>query len=194
MSDRSCGSRGQAPCQHNFCLECLGKWTGKGNKACPTCRSKLPSTFMANPRINTALTIAIRIARQGNRPTKAEAGPVPPHLARNVPTPPDLSSPAWHCLWDFASCTASVLFGVRSTPGQRPLCTCIRCQRVAQSSSVVARGASLSTRVPACHQGCQPIIRLLFCWCFNLCKNMAALLPQTQHEDRVSARELGSGK
>ncbi len=65
----------QAPCQHNFCLECFGKWAAKGNKACPTCRAKLPPGFMANPRINTALTIAIRMARQGDRPTKAEVRP-----------------------------------------------------------------------------------------------------------------------
>lgn len=68
-----------APCQHNFCLDCFGKWTAKGNIACPTCRSKLPTAFMSNPRINTALTIAIRIARQGDRPTKAEVARVANH-------------------------------------------------------------------------------------------------------------------
>lgn len=68
-----------APCQHNFCLECFGKWIAKGNKACPTCRSKLPPAFMANPRINTALTIAIRMARQGDRPTKAEVARIANH-------------------------------------------------------------------------------------------------------------------
>ena len=58
----------QAPCQHNFCLACFGKWTSKGNKACPTCRKGLPTSFTANPRINTALAVAIRLARQGERP------------------------------------------------------------------------------------------------------------------------------
>ena len=53
----------QAPCQHNFCLACFGKWTAKGNKQCPTCRA-----FSTNPRINTALAVAIRMARLGERP------------------------------------------------------------------------------------------------------------------------------
>lgn len=58
----------QAPCQHNFCLACFGKWTAKGNKQCPTCRAAYPAAFANNPRINTALAVAIRMARLGERP------------------------------------------------------------------------------------------------------------------------------
>jgi E3 ubiquitin-protein ligase UHRF1 len=58
----------QAPCQHNFCLACFGKWTAKGNKQCPTCRAGYPASFSTNPRINTALAVAIRMARLGERP------------------------------------------------------------------------------------------------------------------------------
>lgn len=57
-----------APCQHNFCLACFGKWTAKGNKQCPTCRAAYPAAFANNPRINTALAVAIRMARLGERP------------------------------------------------------------------------------------------------------------------------------
>lgn len=55
----------QAPCQHNFCLACFKKWVAQGKKTCPTCRNSLPAKFAANPRINTALTTAIRMAKQG---------------------------------------------------------------------------------------------------------------------------------
>ncbi|KAA6428294.1 MAG: E3 ubiquitin- ligase ORTHRUS 2-like [Trebouxia sp. A1-2] len=55
-----------APCQHNFCLACFKKWVAQG-KTCPTCRNPFPAKFAANPRINTALTTAIRMAKQGVR-------------------------------------------------------------------------------------------------------------------------------
>ncbi|KAK9800861.1 hypothetical protein WJX73_001980 [Symbiochloris irregularis] len=54
-----------APCQHNFCLGCFNKWTGQGKKTCPTCRAALPAKFSSNPRINTALATAIRMAKLG---------------------------------------------------------------------------------------------------------------------------------
>lgn len=53
----------QAPCQHNFCLKCFQKWVGTGKKTCPTCRHSFPASFASNPRINTALTVAIRMAK-----------------------------------------------------------------------------------------------------------------------------------
>ena len=63
----------QAPCQHNFCLGCFKKWVAQGKKTCPTCRSGFPAKFAANPRINTALTTAIRMAKAGNaRPSSAK--------------------------------------------------------------------------------------------------------------------------
>ena len=38
-----------------------------GKKACPTCRAAFPPKFVANPRVNTALTFAIRMAKQGKQ-------------------------------------------------------------------------------------------------------------------------------
>ncbi|MEW5310725.1 MAG: hypothetical protein WDW38_002493 [Sanguina aurantia] len=52
-----------APCQHNFCLACFNKWHQQGKKTCPSCRAPFPAKFASNPRINTALTSAIRMAK-----------------------------------------------------------------------------------------------------------------------------------
>ncbi|CAL8460675.1 g205 [Coccomyxa elongata] len=57
-----------APCQHNFCLGCFNKWVAQGKKTCPTCRHAFPAKFAANPRINTLLASAIRMAKLGQRP------------------------------------------------------------------------------------------------------------------------------
>eukprot|EP00887_Chlorella_sp_A99_P001931 scaffold18.g1931.t1 len=55
-----------APCQHNFCLKCFQDLVGKGNKKeCPNCRQKFGAAFAQNPRINTALTVAIRAFKAG---------------------------------------------------------------------------------------------------------------------------------
>jgi len=61
-----------APCQHNFCLGCFNKWVYQNKKTCPTCRAPFPAKFAQNPRINTALTFAIRLAKN---PIKTDAGP-----------------------------------------------------------------------------------------------------------------------
>jgi E3 ubiquitin-protein ligase UHRF1 len=55
----------QGPCQHNYCLGCFKHLVARGNRACPTCRAPLPSKLCENPRINTLLTYAIRMAKQG---------------------------------------------------------------------------------------------------------------------------------
>lgn len=52
-----------APCQHNFCLACFKKWTYQSKTSCPTCRAPFSHKFAQNPRINTALAMAIRLAK-----------------------------------------------------------------------------------------------------------------------------------
>lgn len=56
-----------APCQHNFCLKCFQDLVNKAKKkACPSCRHEFGSKFAQNPRINTALTVAIRAFKAGD--------------------------------------------------------------------------------------------------------------------------------
>lgn len=51
------------PCGHNFCLKCFQKWIGQGKLTCAKCRSAIPSKMASQPRINSALVIAIRMAK-----------------------------------------------------------------------------------------------------------------------------------
>ncbi|MCL7050076.1 hypothetical protein MKW94_015306 [Papaver nudicaule] len=52
------------PCGHNFCLKCFQKWASReGKKKCATCSSPLPLGMIKNPRINSALVVAIRLAK-----------------------------------------------------------------------------------------------------------------------------------
>lgn len=63
-----------APCQHNFCLKCFNDMNMRSNKhTCPSCRQVFGRKFAENPRINTALTIAIRAIRAGK--SKASVAP-----------------------------------------------------------------------------------------------------------------------
>ncbi|CAN8321824.1 unnamed protein product [Cochlearia groenlandica] len=51
------------PCGHNFCLKCFQKWVAKRKPTCAKCRSPIPRKVAANPRINSSLVAAIRLAR-----------------------------------------------------------------------------------------------------------------------------------
>ena len=54
------------PCQHNMCLKCFNSLNARSSKhACPSCRSVFGRKIAENPRINTALTFAIRAIRTG---------------------------------------------------------------------------------------------------------------------------------
>jgi E3 ubiquitin-protein ligase UHRF1 len=54
------------PCQHNMCLKCFNDMNARSRKhACPSCRSVFGRKIAENPRINTALTFAIRAIRAG---------------------------------------------------------------------------------------------------------------------------------
>ncbi|KNA21574.1 hypothetical protein SOVF_041990 [Spinacia oleracea] len=56
------------PCGHNFCLKCFEKWVGQGKKTCAKCREKIPDLMAKQPRINSSLVFAIRMART-SKPT-----------------------------------------------------------------------------------------------------------------------------
>ncbi|XXG80984.1 hypothetical protein AAC387_Pa09g1722 [Persea americana] len=58
------------PCGHNFCLKCFQKWVGQGKRSCAKCRHPIPSKMASQPRINSALVVAIRMARTAKSVTK----------------------------------------------------------------------------------------------------------------------------
>ncbi|VFQ88430.1 unnamed protein product [Cuscuta campestris] len=51
------------PCGHNFCLKCFQKWIGQGKRTCAKCRRKFPPELVSQPRINSTLVAAIRMAK-----------------------------------------------------------------------------------------------------------------------------------
>ncbi|KAK7371808.1 hypothetical protein VNO80_05173 [Phaseolus coccineus] len=51
------------PCGHNFCLRCFEKWIGLGKRTCANCRAQIPSKMSSQPRINSQLAMAIRLAK-----------------------------------------------------------------------------------------------------------------------------------
>nr|GMD29228.1 E3 ubiquitin-protein ligase ORTHRUS 2-like isoform X2 [Ipomoea batatas] len=53
----------QTPCGHNFCLKCFQKWIGQGKRTCAKCRRKFPPEMVNQPRINSTLVAAIRMAK-----------------------------------------------------------------------------------------------------------------------------------
>ncbi|KAJ9549443.1 hypothetical protein OSB04_021986 [Centaurea solstitialis] len=62
------------PCGHNFCLKCFEKWIGQGKRTCAICRATIPPKMASQPRINSSLVIAIRMAKM----TKSNAASGPP--------------------------------------------------------------------------------------------------------------------
>ncbi|KAL8106487.1 E3 ubiquitin-protein ligase ORTHRUS 2-like [Apium graveolens] len=57
------------PCGHNFCLKCFQKWVGQGKRTCVNCRLPIPPKMASNPRINSSLVVAIRMAKMSNDDT-----------------------------------------------------------------------------------------------------------------------------
>ncbi|KAK8970437.1 E3 ubiquitin-protein ligase ORTHRUS 2 [Platanthera guangdongensis] len=51
------------PCGHNFCLKCFQKWLSQGKHTCAKCRAPIPPKMVSQPRINSALVVAIRMAK-----------------------------------------------------------------------------------------------------------------------------------
>ncbi|XP_057519006.1 E3 ubiquitin-protein ligase ORTHRUS 2-like [Amaranthus tricolor] len=59
------------PCGHNFCLRCFEKWVGQGKRTCAKCRKGIPEKMASQPRINSSLVFAIRMARTTKSTTVA---------------------------------------------------------------------------------------------------------------------------
>lgn len=76
----------QTPCGHNFCLKCFQRWVGQGKKTCGKCRASIPPKMASNPRINSALVMAIRMARSVGSNT---GGPPKVHSYRDNESRPD---------------------------------------------------------------------------------------------------------
>jgi len=53
-------------------LKCFEKWVGQGKKTCAKCRELIPSKMASQPRINSSLVFAIRMART-SKTTSVEA-------------------------------------------------------------------------------------------------------------------------
>ncbi|KAL0415529.1 UNVERIFIED_CONTAM: E3 ubiquitin-protein ligase ORTHRUS 2 [Sesamum latifolium] len=51
------------PCGHNFCLKCFEKWIKQGKHTCAKCRTSIPRKMAIQPRINSTLVAAIRMAK-----------------------------------------------------------------------------------------------------------------------------------
>lgn len=68
------------PCGHNFCLKCFEKWVGQGKRTCAICRTTIPPKMASQPRINSSLVIAIRMAKM----TKSNAASGPPKAYYSV--------------------------------------------------------------------------------------------------------------
>ncbi|KAG4952780.1 hypothetical protein AAZX31_14G003700 [Glycine max] len=74
------------PCGHNFCLRCFEKWIGQGKRTCANCRAQIPTKMASQPRINSQLAMAIRLAKAA----KSEGSSGPPkvyHFVRNQDRP-----------------------------------------------------------------------------------------------------------
>jgi E3 ubiquitin-protein ligase UHRF1 len=76
----------QTPCGHNFCLKCFQRWVGQGKKTCGKCRAAIPAKMASQPRINSALVMAIRMARMAG---KNSGGPPKVYTYRDNDSRPD---------------------------------------------------------------------------------------------------------
>ncbi|XP_008813443.2 E3 ubiquitin-protein ligase ORTHRUS 2-like [Phoenix dactylifera] len=74
------------PCGHNFCLKCFQKWVGQGKRKCAKCRDHIPASMASQPRINSALVVAIRMAKTTKSASMGNAAHVY-HFVRNEHRP-----------------------------------------------------------------------------------------------------------
>ncbi|KAG8066872.1 hypothetical protein GUJ93_ZPchr0005g16170 [Zizania palustris] len=74
------------PCGHNFCLKCFQKWIHSGKMTCGKCRAEIPKKMAEQPRINSALVGAIRMAKVSKTANSAASGTAY-HYIRNDDRP-----------------------------------------------------------------------------------------------------------
>ncbi|XP_027368630.1 E3 ubiquitin-protein ligase ORTHRUS 2-like [Abrus precatorius] len=75
------------PCGHNSCLRCFEKWIGQGKRTCANCRSQIPPKMASQPRINSQLAIAIRLAKAARSGSAAAGPPKVYHFLHNQDRP-----------------------------------------------------------------------------------------------------------
>ncbi|VFQ60876.1 unnamed protein product [Cuscuta campestris] len=68
------------PCGHNFCLKCFEKWVGQRKLTCANCRASIPPKMASQPRINSALVMAIRMSKLSNQDASERASKVSPFI------------------------------------------------------------------------------------------------------------------
>ncbi|KAK4413485.1 E3 ubiquitin-protein ligase ORTHRUS 2 [Sesamum alatum] len=75
------------PCGHNFCLKCFQKWVSQqGKKTCAICRKTIPPKMAREPRINSAIVMAIRMAKH-SQSDSAGGAPRIHHFIHNQDRP-----------------------------------------------------------------------------------------------------------
>ncbi|KAL8519931.1 hypothetical protein ACS0TY_010750 [Phlomoides rotata] len=75
------------PCGHNFCLKCFQKWIGQQQKkTCAMCRKAIPLKMAMEPRINSAIVMAIRMAK-ADQPNFSGGPPRTYHFIHNQDRP-----------------------------------------------------------------------------------------------------------
>ncbi|XVE66083.1 hypothetical protein DITRI_Ditri08aG0052600 [Diplodiscus trichospermus] len=74
-------------CGHNFCLKCFQKWVAQGKRTCAICRNRIPLTMASQPRINSALAIAIRMAKMDHKSNSTGGIPKVYHFVHNQNRP-----------------------------------------------------------------------------------------------------------
>ncbi|KAL5979604.1 E3 ubiquitin-protein ligase ORTHRUS 2 [Asimina triloba] len=73
------------PCGHNFCLKCFQKWIGQGKRTCAKCRHPIPPKMASQPRINSTIVVAIRMAKMEK--SAASGAPKPVVFVHNQDRP-----------------------------------------------------------------------------------------------------------
>ncbi|KAL6535095.1 E3 ubiquitin-protein ligase ORTHRUS 2 [Orobanche minor] len=74
------------PCGHNFCLKCFQKMIGNGKNVCAFCRREIPLKMAREPRINSTIVMAIRMAKLSQSDSSASA-PKTNHYMHNNDRP-----------------------------------------------------------------------------------------------------------